>query len=124
MDLKIQDVQITLDGSFDEYASRKSYVDQDENIYYKILQTIGKLARNGISVQVRMNIDRNNRESILTAVTDIAELFNDNSQVKCYPAFLTGTSDIHLDILVKRRIFGILFFFLIVLFHQKSQRWY
>ena len=33
---KIQDVQITLDGSFDEYASRKSYVDQDNNVYYKI----------------------------------------------------------------------------------------
>ena len=90
---KIQDVQITLDGSFDEYASRKSYVDQDNNVYYKILQTIGKLAKNGISVQIRMNIDRTNRESILAAVEDIAELFNDNSRVKCYPAFLTGTSN-------------------------------
>lgn len=90
---KVQDVQITLDGSFDEYVSRKSYVDQDDNIYYKILQTIGKLARNGIRVQVRMNIDRSNRESIMTAVTDIVELFNDNDRVKCYPAFLTGSSN-------------------------------
>ena len=40
-----------------------------------------------------MNIDRTNRESILAAVEDIAELFNDNSRVKCYPAFLTGTSN-------------------------------
>lgn len=90
---RIQDVQITLDGSFDEYAYRKSYVDQDDNVYYKILQTIGKLAKNGISVQVRMNIDRKNRESILAAVADITELFIDNSRVKCYPAFLTGTSE-------------------------------
>ncbi len=90
---KIQDVQITLDGSYEEYSSRKAYVDQDDAIYYRILQTVGKLARKGISVQLRMNIDRNNRESILNAVTDINELFKDNSRVKCYPAFLTGTDE-------------------------------
>ena len=52
-----------------------------------------KLARNGICVQVRLNIDRNNRESILSAVTDIKDLFKENSRVKCYPAFLTGTEE-------------------------------
>lgn len=89
---KIRDVQITLDGSFDEYASRKAFVDQDDNVYYKILKTIGKLAKNGIDVQVRMNIDGKNRDSILRAVKDIADLYCDNNRVKCYPAFLTGTS--------------------------------
>lgn len=90
---KIQDVQITLDGSYEEYFSRKEYVDQDDTIYYRILRTIGKLAGKGINVQLRMNIDRNNRESILNAMTDINELFKDNSRVKCYPAFLTGTNE-------------------------------
>lgn len=90
---KIQNVQITLDGSFEEYAKRKSYVDQDNCIYYKILQVIEKLAGHGINVHVRLNIDRNNRESILNAVRDINELFRNNNRVKCYPAFLTGTSE-------------------------------
>lgn len=90
---KIRDIQITLDGSYDEYFSRKEYVDQDDAIYYRILKTIGKLAGKGISVHVRMNIDRNNRESILNAVTDINELFKDDGRVKCYPAFLTGTNE-------------------------------
>ena len=90
---KIRAAQITLDGSYEEYALRKSYVDQDGTIYYKILQTLGKLAENGMNVQVRMNVDRNNRESILNAVTDIKELYKDNSRINCYPAFLTGTGE-------------------------------
>lgn len=52
-----------------------------------------KLAAKGINVQLRMNIDKNNRESILDAVTDINELFKNNSKVNCYPAFLTGTNE-------------------------------
>ena len=90
---KIQAIQITLDGSYEEYFSRKDYVDQNDAVYYKILDTIRKLAAKGINVQLRMNIDKNNRESILDAVTDINELFKNNSKVNCYPAFLTGTNE-------------------------------
>lgn len=87
----IKSIQITLDGCVDEYALRKAYIDQDENIYYKILRDIGKLTKVGIEVQIRMNIDRNNTESILQAVEDIHQLYKSNPKVKCYPAFLTGT---------------------------------
>lgn len=88
---KIKNIQITLDGCFEEYALRKAYIDQDETIYYKILRTIGKLARANITVLIRMNIDRNNRDSILNAVADIAELYKNNNRIKCYPAFLSGS---------------------------------
>ncbi len=88
---RIDDIQITLDGCFEEYALRKNYMDCDGNIYYRILRIIGKLANAGISVQVRMNADRNNMDSILQAVEDISNLYGDNSLINCYPAFLSGT---------------------------------
>jgi len=87
----VRDVQITLDGSYDEYTERKAYTDEDDTVYYKVLRSVGKMANAGITVQVRMNVDRNNRESILKAVEDIAELYKENNRVKCYPAFLTGS---------------------------------
>ena len=90
---KIQDLQITLDGCCEEYSVRKQYVDQDDTVYYKILKTVRKLTAKGINVQLRMNVDRNNQESILRAVNDIKELFKDNSKVMCYPAFLTGMAE-------------------------------
>lgn len=90
---KIHDIQITLDGCFEEYAIRKAYIDEDETVYYKILKTIGKLADNGINVQIRINVDKKNRKSVLHAVEDIAELFKEKNKVKCYPAFLSGISN-------------------------------
>ena len=92
-DWNIHNVQITLDGCFDEYMRRKAYIDENDTVYYKVLKSIGKMADYGISVQVRMNIDKNNRGSILQAVKDIAFLYKENNKVKCYPAFLTGSSE-------------------------------
>lgn len=90
---KINSVQITLDGCYEEYSLRKSYVDQDDAVYYKILKIIGKLADAGIEVQVRMNVDGKNQDSVLHAVEDIATLFSDKHRVKCYPAFLSGVKN-------------------------------
>lgn len=88
---KIESVQITFDGGYEEYNSRKAYVDQKANIYYKMLQNIRKLSKAEIAVQIRLNIDRDNIESILEAVDNIQQLFYANGNVTYYPAFLTGS---------------------------------
>lgn len=87
----VENIQITIDGSCGEYFNRKAYVDQNENVYYKILQTVKKLSRAGIIVQIRLNIDRDNIDSILEAVEEIQQLFYNNNRVTYYPAFLTGS---------------------------------
>lgn len=89
----VESIQITLDGSIDEYASRKSYIDRDENVYYQIFRNISRLSRAGISVNIRLNIDRANRDSILEAAEDIAQMFKENLNVSCYPAFLSGSAE-------------------------------
>lgn len=90
---RIHDVQVTIDGCYEEYSIRKSYVDEDDIVYYKILKTIGKLADRGINVQIRMNVDKRNRASVLYAVEDIVDLYKEKRKVKCYPAFLSGVNN-------------------------------
>ncbi|MDE7312358.1 MAG: radical SAM protein [Eubacterium sp.] len=89
----IDSIQITFDGSCEEYARRKNYTDQDQNIYYRMLQTIKKLSNAGISVQIRLNIDRDNAGSILELVNDLQQVFYKNTNVSYYPSFLTGRKD-------------------------------
>lgn len=89
----VNNVQITLDGSFEEYSQRKAYIDENKTVYYNVLKSIGKMADHGIGVQIRMNIDKNNRDSILYAVEDILSLYKEKNKVNCYPAFLTGSAE-------------------------------
>lgn len=89
----ITSIQITFDGSNEEYVKRKAYVDQAENIYYQMLKKVKMLSNSGISVQIRLNIDKDNRDSILELVSDLQQLFYNNDNITYYPAFLTGNKD-------------------------------
>jgi uncharacterized protein len=51
----IKSIQITLDGTFEEYIKRKNYIVQDEFVYDRILQNIKSLSRADIFVQIRLN---------------------------------------------------------------------
>lgn len=89
----IASIQISFDGECEEYAKRKNYIDQNENIYYQMLKKIQKLSKAGISVQIRLNIDRDNIGSILELVGDLQQIFYKNRNITYYPAFLTGNRD-------------------------------
>jgi len=89
-DWNIHSVQITLDGDDEEYCKRKDYIDQDETIYYSMLSKIKKLSKAGISVQIRINIDLENLESVYALVDDLQQVFYKENNVTFYPAFLTG----------------------------------
>ena len=86
----IRSVQISMDGSADEYVERKAYQTRDETIYYRLLRNIRNLSKAGLSVQLRMNIDRDNIDSILTLADNVGQLFSSDGNVTFYPAFLTG----------------------------------
>ena len=91
---KVTSMQITFDGSCDEYVKRKNYINQDENIYYQMLRKVKKIANAGISVQIRLNIDKSNIDSILELVDDLQQVFSEDVNVTYYPAFLTGGKDV------------------------------
>ncbi len=92
-DWNISSIQITFDGDCDEYVKRKNYMDQDESVFLQMIQRIKMLSDGGISVQIRLNIDKKNVESILSLVKRLQQLFYSSEKISYYPAFLTGNAD-------------------------------
>ena len=89
-DWGISSIQISFDGDCEEYIRRKNFIDQDEAIFVQMIQKVKMLSDAGIAVQIRLNIDKNNVESILSLVKRLQQIFYSESKVSYYPAFLTG----------------------------------
>lgn len=89
----IKDMQITLDGTKPVYESVKNYKNPEEGEFYKILNTIATAANNGVFVNIRLNIGRNNRQNILELLKELDRVFASYENVVFYPAFLTGEKE-------------------------------
>ena len=86
----LRGVQITLDGTANQYAKRKGYVDGQRAVFKKILNRIAWLAEENIHVDLRLNIDRENMNDILNLIYILQTRFDENKNVVYYPAFVTG----------------------------------
>ncbi|MCM1234982.1 MAG: radical SAM protein [Ruminococcus flavefaciens] len=73
-ELKIEDIQITIDGYNEEYLKRKNYINCDD-AWNRIVDNIFLVSQLGFHVTLRMNIDRLNIDSI----KDATEFFLSNS---------------------------------------------
>ena len=89
----VRDVQITLDGTAKTYEKRKAYVNQRAGIFNRILKKISTVANAGVTVHIRLNVDRENMNEIFELMPLLEENFGDKSEVSWYPAFLTEVAD-------------------------------
>lgn len=89
----LRGVQITLDGTAEQYERRKAYVDGQRKVFKKIINRIRWLNEAGIHVDIRLNIDRNNMKDILDLVYLLQARFDGSKHVVYYPAFVTGVKD-------------------------------
>lgn len=89
----MKDVQITLDGMPEEYEARKAYVGKRKNVFQKLMEHIAFMAEHKILVHIRLNIDRENRASILQLMDILHEQVDELEFVTYYPAFLTGNEN-------------------------------
>ena len=90
----VKNMQITLDGTKKIYEKRKRYIQSCEGEFYKILNNIGKVAQKGIFINIRLNIDSENKEDILNLLKEIDNIYSTYDNVVFYPAFITGTTNI------------------------------
>ncbi len=97
----VHDVQITLDGTAKTYEKRKSYVNQRSGIFNRILKKIATVADAGITVHIRLNVDRENMEEIFELIELLEKNFGNIPEVSWYPAFLTGVGN---DLTEKEKI--------------------
>lgn len=86
----VKEMQITLDGTKEIYEKRKSYSDTTAGEFYKILNSIRAVAQKDVFVNIRMNIDAENRVSILELLREIDAVYFSYENVVFYPAFITG----------------------------------
>ena len=90
----IKGMQVTLDGTKEVYETIKNYRRSGEGEFYSILNNIRIAAENGVFVSVRLNIVRENRDSILELLKELDHVFYRYDNIAFYPAFVTGEKEI------------------------------
>ncbi len=68
-------VQVTIDGTEDEYLKRKAYVDNDPNHYKRVIENIEHMLQAGVYVKVRINFDKENVESAKKLIWELTKRF-------------------------------------------------
>ncbi len=82
---KLQNVQITIDGTEEIYNEVKSYVDvKKESPYRRILKNIRLLSESRIRVSIRINLGFHNIEDIRALIRELSEYFADCENVSMY----------------------------------------
>lgn len=82
----LKSVQITLDGTEDNYNRRKAYVNPDTNPYKRVLANIKALLDAQISVSVRLNMDSSNVEDIKNLCEELHTAFGPQRGLSVYIA--------------------------------------
>jgi len=57
-------LQITLDGLADTYNRIKNYKNGDNNAFSRVIDNIDKLSKAGVSVRIRLNMDKHNSDEL------------------------------------------------------------
>ena len=93
-DWNLTNVQVTFDGTEQTYNKIKDYIykDSDESPYYKVINNVKNLLKEGISVSARMNCDHHNFENLKELIVELNEHFKDfgNFQMYVWPLFEIG----------------------------------
>ena len=84
-------MQITIDGTRDNYLKIKNYRKSNIDYFENLMANIKLADASGINVDIRLNIDQDNIEDIFRLICFLEEQFSDCSNVSMYPAFIAGT---------------------------------
>ena len=87
-------MQITIDGTKDNYLKIKNYYNTDIDYFENLIENIKAADEAGIGVDIRLNIDQDNIQDIFTLACLLEEQFSNCSKVSMYPAFIAGTNKV------------------------------
>lgn len=86
----LHDMQITIDGTREEYKKRKNYLNEDDGDYDRLFYRISQAAKKGVYIHIRLNIDRENIQDIYSLIKNLEQAFGEYNNIVFYPAFITG----------------------------------
>ena len=84
----VQQVQITLDGTQEEYDARKCYIDDSKSWFPQAITAIHRVHDRGIPCLIRLNTDRDNVENLRELIDYLAVEFPDKDKLFVYPGLL------------------------------------
>ena len=79
----LREVQVSMDGDRDDYARRKRYI-RGGSEYDDVLRGIDGMARAGIHVKVRCNVDRDNWPGVGAFLRDLSAAVTEKNNVAVY----------------------------------------
>lgn len=88
----LRKIQITLDGTEEVYNKTKAFVNPISSPFYQVLDNIGFLAERGISVTIRLNLDKHNYQDLENLIKLLGERFGNNKYVSVYVSVLYNGS--------------------------------
>lgn len=86
----ICDMQVTIDGTEEEYENIKNYSDGIRSHYNHILKIIHTAAQNGVNVNIRLNFSQSNTNDLYELLTELEARYSKLETITFYPAFLAG----------------------------------
>lgn len=80
----ISSVQITLDGYADVYDEIKNYINPGKYNFDRVIYNIKMLCENEVHVNIRLNYDMKNYDSLKRLIEYLHEIFAGNKYLTCY----------------------------------------
>lgn len=84
----LKNAHITLDGTKEVYQNTKAYINGDKNAFERVNDNIDLLLSKGISVSVRLNLNRENYEDILMLCDYLGNRFGKKNGISVVPVLL------------------------------------
>lgn len=85
---KLKSVQITLDGTEKVYNRSKNYIYKNVNPFERVINNIDILAKNGIKVRIRLNMDHHNEDDLINLIDYLDKIYIDKSNIEIYVSLL------------------------------------
>ena len=85
---KLQNVQITIDGTEGIYNKTKAYVSKEKSPYNRVIRNIQSLLKRNIRVVIRLNLDLHNAENLFDLVDELSERFENKNNLEVYSHIL------------------------------------
>ena len=90
MKWKLSSAQITLDGMGKKYNAIKNYISKERDPFVTVINNIDALLQEGIEVNIRLNISKDNYDEIVEAIKYLSERYSFQENLFIYPAFISG----------------------------------
>ena len=80
----LKNIQITLDGTERVYNQTKAYIGVSDNPYQRVLRNIRLFLDNGISIDLRLNMDKHNAENLGDLIEELSSRFRSAKNLSVY----------------------------------------